>query len=67
MPWTTLQDGLYGKVDIDELYSGPQPVFNKEHETLLAGHLKTMNEVCYGYSRQETIALASDYAVHLDL
>jgi hypothetical protein len=67
VPRTTLQDRLYGKVDIETIKSGPQPLFNQEQETLLVGHLKTMDDVGYGYSRQEILNLASDYAVHLGL
>ncbi|XP_060594276.1 uncharacterized protein LOC132748679 [Ruditapes philippinarum] len=67
VPRTTLQGRLYGKVDIETIKSGPQSVFNQGQEALLVGHLKTMDDVGYGYSRQETLNLASDYAVHLGL
>lgn len=36
-------------------------LFNQEQDAFPAGYLKTMDETGYGYSRQETINLASDY------
>jgi hypothetical protein len=54
-----------GRVDIDTVKSGPQTIFSQEQEAFLTEHLKTMAEIGYGFSRQETINLASDYAVHL--
>lgn len=67
MPRSTLQDRLFGKVDLDTVKSGPPPLFSQEQEALLAGHLKTMDEVGYGYSRHETINLVTDYAIQLGL
>ena len=37
-------------------------MFNLEQEALLCKHLSTMAEIGYGYSRQETINIASDFA-----
>lgn len=42
-------------------------MFSLEQEPLLARDLETMAEIGYGYSRQETINLASDYAFRLGL
>ena len=42
-------------------------MFNLEQEALLCKHLSTMAEIGYGYSRQETINIASDFAHHLGL
>ena len=67
VPKTTLIDRLHGRINVDVLKSGTPPLFSEEQEALLSGHLKTMAEVGYGYSRQETINLASDYAVCLGL
>jgi hypothetical protein len=67
VPRSTLQDRLFGKVDLETVKSGPPPLFSQEQEALLAGHLKTMDEVGYGYSRHETINLATDYAIQLGL
>ena len=67
VPRSTLQDRLFGKVDVETVKSGPSPLLSQEQEAVLAGHLKTMDEVGYGYSRQVTINLATDYAVQLGL
>ena len=67
VPKSTLMDRLHGRVSLDVVKSGPLPLFSDEQEALLTGHLKTMAEVGYGYSRQETINLASDYAIFLGL
>ncbi|KAH3885873.1 hypothetical protein DPMN_009871 [Dreissena polymorpha] len=67
VPITTLKDRVMGRVDIDVLRSGPHTLFTLDQEAFLASHLQTMAEVGYGYSRQETLNLASDYAVHLGI
>lgn len=65
VPITTLKDRVRGKVDIDTTRSGPRTVFTQTQEAYLARHLIVMGEVGFGYSRQETLNLASDYAFHL--
>ncbi|XP_052798487.1 uncharacterized protein LOC128230336 [Mya arenaria] len=67
VPKTTLIDRLSGRVGIDVVRSGPVTLLSLEQEALLTKHIQTMAEVGYGYSRQETIDLASDYAVSLGL
>ncbi|XP_060602824.1 uncharacterized protein LOC132755901 [Ruditapes philippinarum] len=67
VPKTTLIDRLSGKVHVDCVTTGAPTLFAQEQEALLARHIKTMAEVGYGYSRQETINLASDFAVSLGL
>lgn len=67
VPISTLKDRVKGRIHVDIVKSGPQPLFSLDQERLLADHLSTMAEVGYGYSRQETLNLASDYAVHLGL
>ena len=67
IPINTLKDRVNGKINVDVVKSGPSPVFNEEQEALLSKHLPTMAEIGYGYSRQETINLASDYAVELGI
>ena len=47
--------------------SGTPPLFSEEQEALLASLVQTMAEVGYGYSRQETINLAPDYAINMGL
>lgn len=65
VPITTLKDRVRGKVDIDTTRSGPRTVFSQTQEAYHARHLIVMGEVGFGYSRQETLNLASDYAFHL--
>lgn len=52
---------------MDTVKSGAVPLFTQEQESLLAQHLDTMAEVGYGYSRQETMNLGTDYVVELGL
>ena len=65
IPVNTLKDRVRGKTGIDTVKSGPPPTFSTEHEALLYQHLSTMSEIGYGYSRHDTINLATDYATHL--
>jgi hypothetical protein len=67
VPITTLKDRIKGRVNVDAVKSGPSPLFSQEQEALLSQHINTMAELGYGYSRVETINLASDYAIHLGL
>ncbi|XP_053402828.1 uncharacterized protein LOC128558062 [Mercenaria mercenaria] len=67
IPITTLKDRIRGKTSVDVLKSGTPPLFSQEQEAFLSQHLITMAEIGFGYTRQETINLASDYAVHLGL
>jgi len=67
VPYSTLQDRTRGNVSVDVVKSGTQQLFSLKDEAILANHLKSMAEVGYGYSRQDTMNLASDYAVHLIL
>ena len=67
VPINTLKDRVRGRVSVDTVKSGPSPLFSLEQETLLCNHLSTMAEIGYGYSRQETLNVASDYAHHLGL
>ena len=67
VPMSTLKDRVHGKVAKESVKTGPLPLFNEQQEALLANHLITMAEVGYGYSRFETIGLATDYPIHLGL
>lgn len=67
IPINTLKDRVRGKIDVDTVKSGPSPLFSLEQEAYLSQHLITMAEIGYGYSRKETINLASDYAIHLGI
>lgn len=67
VPFATLADRMAGRIDVDTVKSGVAPLFTQEQESLLANHLETMAEVGYGYSRQETMNLATEYAIELGL
>ncbi|KAJ8306069.1 hypothetical protein KUTeg_016614 [Tegillarca granosa] len=67
VPLTTLRDRVDGRVSIDTVRSGPNPLFSLEQEAKLVIHIKFLAEVGYGYTRSEVIHLANDYAVHLRL
>ena len=67
VPTNTLKDRVSGKINVDTIKSGPSPLFSLEQEVLLCNHLTTMAEIGYGYSRQETINIASDFAHLLGL
>lgn len=67
VPITTLKDRVRGRVDVETVKSGTPPLFTQEQESTLATYLRTMGEIGYGYSRQETINLASDYAFHFGI
>ena len=58
---------LLGKVGIDSVTSAHYPLFSQEQGAILCDHIKSMAEVGYGYSRQETMNLASEFAVQLGL
>lgn len=65
VPLTTLRDRVDGRIHIDTVKSGPAPLFSQEEEAKLVEHVKKMAAYGYGYSRAETIMMASDYAVYL--
>ena len=67
VPITTLKDRVKGRISIDTVRSGPSTAFSLEDEDVLHRHLKVMAEVGFGYSRQETLNLASDLAFHLGI
>ena len=63
VPKTTLTDRLHGRINVDVVKSATSPLFSEKQEAFLAGHLQIIAEVGYGYSRQETVNLASGYAI----
>lgn len=67
VPKTTLIDRLHGRISLDTVKAGPAPLFTLDQENLLESHIQTMGEVGFGYTRHETINLASDYAYALGL
>ncbi|XP_046583812.1 uncharacterized protein LOC124290995 [Haliotis rubra] len=64
VPVFTLKDRLLGNISVDTVKSGPMPLFSSQEESFLASHIRVIGEIGYGYTRQETINLASDYAVN---
>ena len=61
----TLRDRVLGKIDIDSSTSGRAPVLSLEEEAKLVNHLQEVAKLGYGYSRQEVVDVASDYAFEL--
>jgi len=60
---TTLLDRILGSVDINIISAGQPPLFNSSEEKDLAYHFKSMAEYGYGYSRQECVDIATDFAL----
>ncbi|KAH3808924.1 hypothetical protein DPMN_137286 [Dreissena polymorpha] len=44
VPKTTLIDRLHGRISIDTVKPGPDPLFTLDQESLLASHIQTMGE-----------------------
>lgn len=65
VPDTTLRDRVLGKVDAETAVFGKAPVLDCYEEASLVAHFKTMASYGYGYSRQECVDIASDYATQL--
>ena len=61
----TLRDRVFWNVDHDSALIGKHPMFTLDEELKLVHHIKTMAGFGYGYTRQECVNLASDYAVQL--
>lgn len=65
VPDTTLRDRVLQKVDPETAVFGKSPVLECFEEAKLVQHFKTMAAYGYGYTRQECVNIASEYAVHL--
>ena len=65
VPAQTLRDRVLGKIHIDTTTTGRAPVLSLEEEAKLVGHLKEVANLGYGYTRQEVVDIASDYAYAL--
>lgn len=65
VPESTLRDRTLGLVHIDTLSAGGQPLFDEYEEANLVSHFKTMAGYGHGYTRQECVDIATDYAVQL--
>ncbi|WAR25275.1 hypothetical protein MAR_010979 [Mya arenaria] len=66
VPESTLRDRTLGLQPTGDLpYVGPGPLFSKNEESQLVEHVAYMTRIVYGYSRQEFMSLATDYAISL--
>ena len=63
IPEQTLRDRVLGKVDIDCVTMGTAPILSMDEEAKIVQHLKSMASFGYGYTRQEVVDVATDYAV----
>ena len=66
IPLTTLRDRVDKRVSVDTTKSGPEPIFSAFEEAKLVDHIRYMSNMGYGYTRNQVIELASDFAVHLE-
>ena len=64
VPETTLRDRVMGRVD-PETGMGSVPLFSQLEEVQIVNHVRTMADFGYGYTRQECVDLATDFAVQL--
>ncbi|KAH3852050.1 hypothetical protein DPMN_094545 [Dreissena polymorpha] len=62
----TLRDRVLEKVHIDTVAAGRVPMLFCEEEFRLVDHLKSVATLGYGYTRQEVVDIASDFAVQLN-
>ncbi|XP_071095056.1 uncharacterized protein [Haliotis cracherodii] len=65
VPFSTLHDWISGKVSVDCVTTGREPLLSLEEEKLLVDHIDVMANFGYGYSRAEVTAIATDLAIHL--
>jgi hypothetical protein len=65
VPESTLRDRTLGHVNIDTVAAGMTPLFVIDEEVLLVNHFKKMADFGYGYTRQECVDIASDYAIQI--
>jgi len=65
VPESTLRDRTLGLVSINTLSAGGPPLFEHFEEAKLVQHIKTMAGYGHGYTRQECVDIATDYAVQL--
>ena len=67
VPENTLRDRVLGKVDPETVTMGKLPLFDQFQEAKIVEHFKTMADLGYGYTQQECISVASQYAFQLGL
>ena len=66
VPFQTLRDRMAGDIDLECCTMGTIPLSSLGEELRLVSHLKEMANIGYGYSRQEVVDVASNFAVHLN-
>ena len=65
VPAQPLRDRVLGKIHIDTVTTDRAPVLSLEEDANLISHLKEVANLGYGYTRQEVVDIASDYAFAL--
>ena len=65
VPEQTLRDRVIGRIDIDTVTTGRNPVLSRSEEEKLVSHLQVMAKYGYGYIRQEVCGIATDCATQL--
>ena len=65
VPQTTLRQRVLGRVDPETTSSGPSPELNQEEEAVFVEHIKSMARLGYGYTTNEVVSMASNYATFL--
>ena len=65
VPENTLRDRVLGKIDPENVVTGKTPLFTLIEEAKIMNHFKKMSLLGYGYTQQECVDVASQYAVQL--
>ena len=59
LPEATLRNRVSGKIGVEVIKSGKEPLINLEEENCLVQNIKVMASCGYGYSRSEVVDMAS--------
>ncbi|KAH3850583.1 hypothetical protein DPMN_093005 [Dreissena polymorpha] len=65
VPEKTLRDIIKGKINPEGVTTGREPVLSMLEEAQIVEHLKIMAQYGYGYTKQETVDIATDFAIQL--
>ena len=65
LPEATLRNRVSGKIGVEVIKSGREPLLNLEEENCLVQHIKVMASCGYGYSSSKVVDMARTYAVAL--
>ena len=65
VPEQTLRDRIKGKINLECVTTGREPVLSMLEEAQIVQHLKIMAQFGYGYTKQETVGIATDFAIQL--